>query len=353
MTRPLPRSRSKTFRIAIAVFFLIGIGGFICFHRNELDSLTHALRSGQWPWLLLAAVFEALYFLNEAFYFSRAFRLTGTRISTRSVVPILLGAQTLSVLVPSEFLADQSLFFSSAKRHGQSPTQVTLGVTLAEVAELFSFMLVLIVGFLFLTVYRTVQPFEVTAGYIVSLLCLLLGVMAAFLLWKPGSIVGILTSLRNLWNRFCGMTRRSWSLPADWAAKMSRRLIEGVTIARRDRKGLASLLLLALAGHMIRIACLFAVLQAFGLPIALWKIITAYAIGTLVWIASPIPGGIGLVEGAYSLVFVSLGIAPTAAATLALVYRGVTFWLPLCAGIIALRLLSRRGDPLEIGAHAG
>lgn len=344
MIRPLPRSRPKTLRSVIAVLFLIGISGFLYLHRHELDSLTHALRSGLWPWLLVATVAEALYFLNEAFYFSRAFRLTGTQVPALAVIPVLLGAQTLSVVVPSEFLADQSLFFSFARRHGQSPTQVALGVSLAEMSEFLSFMGILIVGFLFLVVHRDVQSFEVAAGYVVLSLCLLLGTVGVFLLWKPQAIAHVLAAGRGLWNRFCHATGRPWSLSADWAERMGQRLTEGITIARRNPQGLAVLLLLALAGHLLRVICLFAVIQAFGLPVALWKVITAYAVGTLVWIASPIPGGVGLVEGAYSLVFVSPGILPAAAATLALAYRGVTFWLPLGAGLAALRLLSRQGD---------
>ena len=342
MSKPVPRSRLKTFRSIMAFLFLVGISGFVFFHRSELDSLTHALRSGRWSWLLIAVLFEVLYFFTEAFYFSRALRLTGIQLSPPSVVPVLLGAQALSVVMPSEFLADQSLFFFLAKRHGQDPTQVALGISLAEIAELFSFIAVLIVGFLFLGVYHAVQPYEVAAADIVSLFCLLLGSLAAFLLWKPDHLARILIGLQRLWNRFCNVTRRSWQLSPDWAEQMRRKLIAGIKLARQNPMGLAGLVLLAFIGHLLRILCLLAVVQAFGLSAAFWKVTTAYAIGTLVWIASPVPGGIGLVEGAYSLVFVSLGILPAAAATLALVYRGVTFWLPLGAGAVALRFLTGR-----------
>jgi hypothetical protein len=332
----------------VAILFLIGISGYIWFHRNELHSLVDAIRTGRWYWLLIAALAEAAYFLNEGFCFSLALRLTGTQISALSVVPLLLSAQTLSVMVPSEFLADESLFILFARRRGKSPAQVALGVSLAEMAELFSFMAVLIVGFLFLAVYRSVRPFEVAAGYIVSILCLLLVALVVFLLWKPQGIVRILTALQRYWNRFCSITIHSWRLPQAWAEHMNRRLIQGVETASQNPRGLVFLLFVALAGHLIRIACLLVVLQAFGLSIALWKVTTAYAIGTLVWIASPIPGGIGLVEGAYSLVLVSLGVTAGAGAgaTLALVYRGITFWLPVGTGIVALRLLARRDATL-------
>ena len=77
----------------------------------------------------------------------------------------------------------------------------------------------------------------------------------------------------------------------------------------------------------------------------LWKLIAAYTIGTLVWTVSPIPQGIGLVEGAYSLVLVSLGIRAPLAATIALAYRGIVFWLPLLAGIIALKFIPGYKNP--------
>jgi uncharacterized protein (TIRG00374 family) len=340
MIKPISQSRPTVVRILVAVLFLIGIGAYVCYHRNELDSLTRALRSGRWYWLLIAAVAEAVYFLNEGFCFSHAFRLTGTEVSAPAVVPVLLGSQTLSVIVPSEFLADQSLFFYFAKRRGESPTHVALGVSLAEMAELISFMSVLLVGFLFLLVYRAVEAYEIAAGWVVSILCLVLCAAAAFLISKPTKIAGVLTSLQDHWNSFCSRSRHTWRLSKDWAVRMNRKLISGIKTARRNPKGLVLLVFIALAGHLIRIACLFAVIDAFGLPLALWKVVSAYAVGTLVWVASPIPGGIGLVEGAYSLVFVSLGITPAAAATLALAYRGFTFWLPLGAGIFALRLVS-------------
>jgi hypothetical protein len=342
-TDPGARSKSKIPHIVIAVLLLAGIGGFIFAHRNELVTLADAMRAGRWYWLLIAAVCEALYYACEAVCFSRALGLTGTRISTLSVLPVLLSAQALSVVAPSEFLADQSAFFFIAKRYGKSPALMALGVSLAEMAELLSFMVVMIIGLLFLIIYHSLRPFELAAAGIASAICLGMVAAIAFLLWKQQDIANILTTIEGFWNRFCRMTRHFRPLPQEWAGEMSRRLMEGIKIAREDPRRLVVLLLIALAEHIIRIACLFAVFQAFAVSIALWKITSAYAIGTLVWILSPIPGGIGLVEGTYSLVFHSLGIRAAPAATLALVYRGMTFWLPLGAGIIALRLLSRHG----------
>jgi len=334
------RPKDNIIHITIAALVLTGIAAFVFFHRSELNSLAEAIRSGRWYWLVIAAVAEWLYFINEAWCFSRAFRLTGTNASASSTVSVLLGAQALSVVMPSEFLADQGIFFVFARRLGKSPALMALGVSLAEMAELFSFVAVLIVGFLFLAAYGTIEPFEIAAGYIVMLLCLLIVAMLAMVFWKAQDVGRVLAVVQKLWGRMCQAVH-SKQLRNDWAKIMDRKLAGGIEIARRNPRGLLSIVLIALLGHVIRIACLIAVIEAFGLSVAIWKVITAYAVGTLVWIASPIPGGIGLVEGAYSLVFVSLGVPASAAATLALAYRGIIFWLPLGAGTLALRLLPK------------
>lgn len=66
-------------------------------------------------------------------------------------------------------------------------------------------------------------------------------------------------------------------------------------------------------------------------------LITGYSIGVLFMAVAITPQGVGVVEGVMTAAFVSLGV-PVARATIAvLAYRGISFWLPLLTGFIALR----------------
>ena len=57
---------------------------------------------------------------------------------------------------------------------------------------------------------------------------------------------------------------------------------------------------------------------------------------TLAWMISPIPAGVGMVEGAMALAFASLGVPTARAAVLAVTYRGLSFWLPFLVGLFTL-----------------
>jgi len=65
--------------------------------------------------------------------------------------------------------------------------------------------------------------------------------------------------------------------------------------------------------------------------------VAGYAMGILFWNVSPVPQGIGVVEGVMVLVYTSLGINGFVAASIVLAFRGLNFWLPMLLGFILLR----------------
>ncbi|MFZ2470753.1 MAG: lysylphosphatidylglycerol synthase domain-containing protein [Methanothrix sp.] len=66
-------------------------------------------------------------------------------------------------------------------------------------------------------------------------------------------------------------------------------------------------------------------------------LISGYAMGILFWNISPVPQGIGVVEGVMALVYTSLGIQGFIAALIVLAFRSLNFWLPMLLGFILLR----------------
>ncbi len=90
------------------------------------------------------------------------------------------------------------------------------------------------------------------------------------------------------------------------------------------------------------IGCLAASVNAFGgsVPIAVVAVVflTGSAIGSFV----PTPGGIGAVEAAMSAGLTAAGLPGGVAISAVLLYRTVTFWLPVPAGWAAMHYLQRR-----------
>ena len=66
--------------------------------------------------------------------------------------------------------------------------------------------------------------------------------------------------------------------------------------------------------------------------------LTGSAIGSLV----PTPGGLGAIEAALSAGLTAAGMPARSAVSAVLLYRLLTFWLPVPIGWLALKYLERR-----------
>jgi hypothetical protein len=99
------------------------------------------------------------------------------------------------------------------------------------------------------------------------------------------------------------------------------------------------LVAIALAAHALSAASLGALGFAFGHPLPLRGLVAAYALGLVTWIFSPVPQGIGVVEGVIAATTASLGVPLRAAILMALAFRALTFWLPMLAGFVLVRRL--------------
>jgi glycosyltransferase 2 family protein len=90
------------------------------------------------------------------------------------------------------------------------------------------------------------------------------------------------------------------------------------------------------------ILCLAASVRAVGdanVPLA--SIAVVYLAGNAAGSFIPTPGGIGAVETALSIALAGAGMQPAQAITAVLLFRTVTFWLPVLAGWISLHYLQR------------
>lgn len=92
-------------------------------------------------------------------------------------------------------------------------------------------------------------------------------------------------------------------------------------------------------------AALAASLEAFGVHIAMMRVIAAYLGASAVAAATPTPGGLGPLEAALvaALGFAGAPAAPVVAAVLT--YRLISYWLPVIPGALAFRYL-RKGRAL-------
>jgi uncharacterized protein (TIRG00374 family) len=324
-------------RALIAIMLIGALAWFIHGHREELSGVATAMRHGDWLWLVGALVTQSLYYLLASFYFSRVMRIVGIGLSPRSIAPILLGAEALSTVAPSEFLAGQTLFLFAARQRHLSATRMVLGTLLSQLSDLFSFIAVLVCGLALLVAHNHLEASEIAASYFLIITVLCVAATVLLCLWHPKLPIRLLLIGQRLTNWLGRLFGLQFRLSDNQIASLSNEFAQAAEAVRHGKLKWTFAIFMAFGGHMLRLATLTCVVHAFGQALEPWRLLSAYALGTLVWVASPLPQGIGLVEGAYSLALASLGMPAAAAATVAIAYRGFGFWLPFLCGLVTLR----------------
>jgi uncharacterized membrane protein YbhN (UPF0104 family) len=89
------------------------------------------------------------------------------------------------------------------------------------------------------------------------------------------------------------------------------------------------------------IGCLAVSVQAFGGSLPLEAVAVVYLTGSAIGSIVPTPGGLGAVEAALTAGLTAAGLAGATAISSVLLFRTVTFWIPVPLGWAALNYLQR------------
>jgi glycosyltransferase 2 family protein len=118
------------------------------------------------------------------------------------------------------------------------------------------------------------------------------------------------------------------------------RLLEVAQQPRKLAEGIGGALLLSFA----YILCLAACVAAFGRSVPFAKIGFVYMTGSALGSIIPTPGGLGAVEAALTAGLTAAGVPGAVAVSAVLLFRLLTFWLPVPTGWAALNYLERQQD---------
>jgi uncharacterized protein (TIRG00374 family) len=116
------------------------------------------------------------------------------------------------------------------------------------------------------------------------------------------------------------------------------RLVEVLQRPRKLAEGLGGTVLLS-AGFVL---CLWAAVHAFGGQLDIATVAVVFLAGSALGSAAPTPGGLGAVEAALATGLTAAGLPSETAVSAVLLFRLVTFWLPVLPGWLAFNALQRR-----------
>ena len=323
------------------IFGLILLLGliFIISRLTELGTIIDTLQSGDWRFIILAIAIQVIWMLNVAVSYQAIFKSLGLEETLSKLFVISTAANFVNVITPSVGIGGMAVFVSEAKHQRYSTARATLASALYVLFDYVGFLVVLGLGMLVLFRRNNVTVTELIAS---GILVLVAGTLTTLLLLGMRSVDGFGNTLgwmaRSI-NRVLHPFIRREYVSETRAHEFASDAVQGLVEVRKSPETLVGPAMLALSNKGLLISVLLLMFLAFQIPVSVGTIIASFSIGYLFFIVSPTPSGIGIVEGVMTLALSSMYIPLGAAAVIALAYRGITFWIPLTFGGVALRLL--------------
>ncbi len=326
----------RTILIGLIVLFVaILVTRFV-----DAAELVRTLQRGQPLWVMMALALQLLWLLNQTALYQSLYVLMKLPAPMSQMLPMVVASNFINFAAPSACLGGIALFLDDARQRGLDSSRVMLVNLLFMVFNLAFFALLLIFGLSMLFVWHDLKLYQMLGA---AILLTNVGLLTSGLLIagvQPKGLVRLLTWGTSLINHLGQWLLKRELLSVERATQFALEFSQAAAAVRRTGQQLGRPLLHALLISLLDMSVLYAALSAFpagGAPISLTMLITGYSIGVLFMCVSITPQGLGVAEGVMAATFVSLGV-PTARATIAvLAYRGLSFWLPLLTGFVALR----------------
>ena len=310
---------------------------------SEIKKLADTLLAGQWQWVAVAALSQVVYYIIYTALYQSAFLTVGVKSRLSELLPITFASIFMNVAAPSGGASSAALFADDAAKRGQSAARAAVGTLLVLVADFSAFLVVLLVGMIYLFANHDLKFYESIAA--VFLLVIIGGLTALLLLglWRQQWLQSLLARVQRLANRIARMIKRPDFLDDAWVEKNTAEFTEAAMAITAQPGMLLRTVGIAFAAHLVDLTSLFVLFLAFHQKVHFGVLVAGYSMGILFWVVSIAPQGIGVVEGMMTLVFTSLGVPIERATVISLAFRGLTFWLPLGIGFVVLRRLRSFG----------
>ncbi len=318
---------------ALAVAFAY----FVITRLTEIKQVLDTFSQGHW-WLIgIAVILQLAASLTYTLLYREAFRVTSVQCSYKELVLVYFASIFVNIIAPVSGAGGIALFADNASRHKQSSARAAMGALIPPIAVFASFSVILGIALFLLDSKGRLYTYEVVAAIILFAFAIIITGIISMGLKYPERLTKILDWLQRAGNKVVGLFNKKTRFSKAWVTEHIEDFNDAARTVIAQPKTIFRLLLMALALHGLEITMLASLWLAFQIPFSLSNILIGYTIATLFWVVSITPQGIGVVEAIMPLTLVSLGTDSTKATVVTLAFRGLSFWLPLLIGVVAVR----------------
>ncbi|SMB97650.1 conserved hypothetical protein [Thermanaeromonas toyohensis ToBE] len=319
----------------IVILFLAAV--LIAIRLGQAQEIWRVFQRANWAWIAVAALLQIALLVNQTDLYKSAYRMVQLPLNFKELFLLVTSAAFVSAVVPGGTISGASLMIYDGLRQGWEVSRILMANFIFYLFDYSAFLALLVAALLYLFWRGSLQQYEIMAT---AFLLALVGGLFAVLFFtgaRPATVLNLIRRLSRLVSRL--FPKVDQHLPP-WESKAEEfvgQLSKALKAAGYSRPALFQAVFHALLMDGISLLQVQALFLAFGQAPGLGRLIAGYAIGVLFMIVSITPQGVGVVEGAMTTVYISLGVPPEQAVLVTFSYRALSFWLPVLLGFMFLK----------------
>ncbi|MDR2673077.1 MAG: flippase-like domain-containing protein [Coriobacteriales bacterium] len=320
-------------KLIIGVVIVIALS-VVLLRGDQFFELLETMQGGAIIPLVLAVLSQLGKYFAQSFAYAAAFRTVGEQRRARDTLPLVFGTFFMNTIAPSLNMAGAGLVIDDSRKRGIPVGRATSAALLMQMSIEGGFLTIMVGGFIVLQFTGHLDPLWLL---MLLFVVFLVGGMGGIMIVgrkNPNLVVSILRPVERLVNRLSMRFRKGKEIKP-WAQTLVESFSEAAgTIGHNPHKAMR-VFLFSIVASLCELVCFCLVGVAFGLD-APSALIGGYVVATLFAMISITPQGVGVVEVATVTLLAAYGVSTAVGTAVALVYRGLVFWMPFAIGAVLI-----------------
>lgn len=319
------------FGVIVLAFFI-----YLFYHQAEVSKIPKLLLNLRWYVLLFIILLELLFIINRGQTYQILYNRSGLKFSLQESTKLFTASYALNILTPSAGLSGIALYMSQAKNQKTNKTKILLLNILFYQIDYLVISLMLIVSFIYLAIIHELKIYYII-GFSFLILFLSIFIFLVSIEAKYPKIFLWITNKAILFANFFLRIFKIKEIEKEKSVHFQDEFIKLKTIIIKDKTIFWYPFLLFILGNIYEIITIYLIFWTLGGAISIMNVVVGYSIGLLFMLVSITSSGIGFVEPIMALVFVSLGLPLEISVISVLIFRAVSFWLPIPFGVYFMK----------------
>lgn len=314
--------------IVVLLFFI-----YLFLHFSQVSDIPKIISSLNPIIIIALLILEVLFLINRGSIYKFLYGKMQTHVNLVEMTELFCVSYTLNIIAPSVGISGIAFYISQAERHRISKTKVILINLLFYFANYVSIAFLLILSCIYFLVTKTSNQ------YILNSIWIILGVLfliflIIYLAYKNEKflkkIINFSVKIINFFLKILHMNLIDTKQATTILSEIDYFKIQFA----RDKSLLWQPFWLFILGNIFEIITIYLIIVGLGGTIGVIPTVVSYAVGLLFMLLAITPSGIGVVEPVMALILTSFGVSWEIAGLTVLIFRAITFWLPLPVGLI-------------------